>query len=89
MDSQMPDGANLREAKLERGDLIVAINAGARRSMPAFDRLAYSDARCYGMKQADLKSRGLGLPTRRPLFRLARSSCSPTSCSRRSSAKAR
>ncbi|TMH38495.1 MAG: hypothetical protein E6H56_15295 [Betaproteobacteria bacterium] len=30
--------------------------------MPAFDRLAYSDGRCYGMKLADLKSAGLGLP---------------------------
>jgi hypothetical protein len=30
--------------------------------MPAFDRFAYSDARCYGMKQADLKSRELSLP---------------------------
>jgi hypothetical protein len=24
--------------------------------MPAFDKFAYSDGRCYGMKQADLKS---------------------------------
>ena len=63
MDNQMPDGANLRETKLERGDLIVAIKCGRPgRSMPAFDRLAYSDGRCYGMKQADLRSRGLGLP---------------------------
>jgi hypothetical protein len=63
MDSQMPDGANLRETKLDRGDLIVAIKCGRPgRSMPAFDKLAYSDARCYGMKQADLKSAGLGLP---------------------------
>src|SRR6267154_6486573 len=28
MDSQMPDGANLRETKLERGDLIIAIKFG-------------------------------------------------------------
>jgi len=63
MDSQMPDGANLRETKLDRSDLIVAIKCGRPgRGMPAFDRLAYSDARCYGMKQADLKSRGLSLP---------------------------
>jgi len=62
-DNQMPDGANLRETKLERGDLIVAIKCGRPgRSMPAFDRLAYSDGRCYGMKLADLKSAGLGLP---------------------------
>jgi hypothetical protein len=25
--------------------------------MPAFDRLAYSDGRCFGLKQADLKTR--------------------------------
>ena len=63
MDSQMPDGSNLRETKLERGDLIVAIKCGRPgRSMPAFDKLAYSDGRCYGMKQADLKSSGLSLP---------------------------
>ena len=41
MDSQMPDGANLRETKLDRGDLIVAIKCGRTgRSMPAFDKFA-------------------------------------------------
>ena len=25
--------------------------------MPAFDKFAYTDGRCYGMKQADLKSK--------------------------------
>ena len=30
--------------------------------MPAFDKFAYSDGRCYGMKQADLKARELSLP---------------------------
>ena len=30
--------------------------------MPAFDKFAYSDGRCYGKKQADLKS----YPTRMP-----------------------
>jgi hypothetical protein len=29
--------------------------------MPAYDRLAYSDGRCYGMKQADLRASGLRL----------------------------
>jgi hypothetical protein len=29
--------------------------------MPAFDRLAYSDGRCYGLKAADLRARGLEL----------------------------
>ena len=57
MDSQMPDGSNLRETALDRAALIVTIKCGRPgREMPAFDRLAYSDGRCYGMKQADLKS---------------------------------
>ena len=30
--------------------------------MPAFDRLAYSDGRCFGLKLADLRARGLELP---------------------------
>src|SRR5438445_1946274 len=63
MDSQMPDGANLREIKYGRDDVILAVKCGRPgRSMPAFDKLAYSDGRCYGMKQADLRSRGLALP---------------------------
>jgi len=63
MDSQMPDGANLREIKYGRDDVILAIKCGRPgRSMPAFDRLAYSDARCYGMTRADLKARELSLP---------------------------
>jgi len=62
MDSQMPDGANLRTTRLDRDKLIVAIKCGIPgKSMPAFDRLAYSDGRCYGMKQADLQKLG-GLP---------------------------
>jgi len=63
MDSQMPDGANLRTTLLDRNKLIVAIKCGRPgRGMPAFDRLAYSDGRCYGMKQADLERRQLSLP---------------------------
>ncbi len=63
MDSQMPDGANLRETKLDRGDVIVAVKCGRPgRGMPAFDKFAYNDDRCYGMKQADLRSRELSLP---------------------------
>ncbi len=63
MDSQMPDGANLRAIALNRDDLIVAIKCGRPgRGMPAFDKFAYSDGRCYGMKQADLKSRELSMP---------------------------
>ena len=63
MDSQMPDGANLRTTRLNRDNLITAIKCGRPgKSMPAFDRLAYSDGRCYSMKEADLKRQGLQLP---------------------------
>jgi hypothetical protein len=63
MDSQMPDGANLRTTRLNRDNLITAIKCGRPgKGMPAFDRLAYSDGRCYGMKQADLQRQGLQLP---------------------------
>src|SRR3989442_15955380 len=56
-DSQMPDGANLRETKLNRSGLVLVIKCGRLNSqMPAFDKFAYSDGRCYGKKQADLKS---------------------------------
>ena len=62
-DSQMPDGANLRETKLNRAGLILLIKCGKLNSqMPAFDKFAYSDGRCYGKKQADLKA----YPTRMP-----------------------
>jgi mono/diheme cytochrome c family protein len=62
-DSQMPTGANLRETKLNRAGLITVIKCGRLNSqMPAFDKFAYSDGRCYGKKQADLKE----YPTRMP-----------------------
>jgi hypothetical protein len=64
MDSQMPDGANLRESKLDRETLVMTIKCGMPGTgMPAFDRLAYTDGRCYGMKQADLRSRGVTMAT--------------------------
>jgi hypothetical protein len=63
MDSQMPDGANLRVSKLDRAKLVTAIKCGIPgKAMPAFDRLAYSDGRCYGMKQADLQKLGTTMP---------------------------
>ena len=63
MDSQMPDGANLRTTRLNRANVITAIKCGRPgKGMPAFDRLAYSDGRCYDMKQADLNRLGLALP---------------------------
>jgi hypothetical protein len=62
MDSQMPDGANLRESAMNRELLIITIKCGRPGTgMPAFDKFAYSDGRCFGMKQADIKSRGLML----------------------------
>jgi hypothetical protein len=63
MDSQMPDGANLRETTLDRQNLITVIKCGRPGTgMPAFDRFAYSDGRCYGLKQADLRASGKGMP---------------------------
>jgi Cytochrome C oxidase, cbb3-type, subunit III len=63
MDTQMPDGANLRETKLDRQDLVMVIKCGRPGTgMPAFDRFAYSDGRCYGLKQADLRAPGQRMP---------------------------
>jgi mono/diheme cytochrome c family protein len=63
MDSQMPDGANLRETALDRAALTVLIKCGRPGTgMPAFDKFAYSDGRCYGLKQADLKPPKLQMP---------------------------
>jgi mono/diheme cytochrome c family protein len=60
MDNQMPDGANLRETQLDREGLIFTIKCGRPGAgMPAFDRLAYKDDRCNGMKVADLQAAGL------------------------------
>ena len=63
MDNQMPDGANLRTTKLDRDKVIAAIKCGIPgKLMPAFDRLAYSDGRCYNMKQADLQKLNVTMP---------------------------
>jgi mono/diheme cytochrome c family protein len=63
MDNQMPDGANLRESTLDRQNLIMTIKCGRPGTgMPAFDRFAYSDGRCYGLKQADLRASGSRMP---------------------------
>src|SRR3954469_17414948 len=60
MDSQMPDSPSLRETRLDRARLITTIKCGRPGTgMPAFDKFAYSDGRCYGLKAADLKSRDL------------------------------
>ena len=63
MDNQMPDGANLREKKISRSALVLTIKCGRLNSqMPAFDKFAYSDGRCYGKTQADLKSYATRMP---------------------------
>jgi len=63
MDSQMPDGANLRTTRLGRAGLVTAVKCGRPgKGMPAFDKFAYSDGRCYNMKEADLKRQDLQLP---------------------------
>jgi hypothetical protein len=63
MDTQMPDGANLRTTRLSRELLSMVIKCGRPgKGMPAYDRLAYSDGRCYNMKAADLKSKSLDIP---------------------------
>src|SRR5262245_25069428 len=63
LDGQMPDGADLRASVLDRETLILLIKCGRPGSgMPAFDKFAYSDGRCYGLKQADLRARNLQMP---------------------------
>src|SRR5437879_13738903 len=63
MDSQMPDGADLRASALDRETLIMIVKCGRPGTgMPAFDKFAYSDGRCYGLKQADLKAPKLQMP---------------------------
>jgi len=63
MDTQMPDGANLRTTRLSRELLLTAIKCGRPgKGMPAFDRLAYSDGRCYNMKKSDLQAKNLEMP---------------------------
>mgnify|MGYP006271685465 CR=1 FL=1 len=62
MDSQMPDAPNLRESQLDRDAIVTTIKCGRPGTgMPPFDRLAYSDGRCYQMKAADLDKSGLTL----------------------------
>ena len=63
MDTQMPDGANLRTTRLNRNGILIAIKCGRPgKEMPAFDRLAYSDGRCNNLKTADLERLKLELP---------------------------
>jgi hypothetical protein len=62
MDNQMPDGADLRASTLDRQTVIQTIKCGRPGTdMPAFDKFAYSDGRCFGLKQADLAARQLDM----------------------------
>jgi hypothetical protein len=89
MDSQMPDGANLRESTLNRQDLVMTIKCGRPGTgMPAFDRFAYSDGRCYGLKQADLRASGRGCLILLRRYSCARLKSSSIFCWRRLSSKA-
>ena len=60
MDTQMPDAPSLRATRLGRAGVVFAIKCGRPgRGMPAFDRLAYTDAaRCNGTTLADLQKNG-------------------------------
>jgi mono/diheme cytochrome c family protein len=63
LDSQMPDGANLRQSVLDRETLILLIKCGRPGTgMPPFDKFAYSDGRCYGLKQAEVRSPKMQMP---------------------------
>ena len=63
MDTQMPDAPSLRTTRLGRAGVVYAMKCGRPgRGMPAFDRLAYTDAsRCNGTTLADLKQNGQAL----------------------------
>jgi hypothetical protein len=55
------NAANLRVTKLDRDAFVEVILCGRPASaMPHFDRLAYTDRRCYGVTEADL---GADTPT--------------------------
>jgi mono/diheme cytochrome c family protein len=63
-DNQMPDGPSLREKKFTRNLLVLTIKCGRPGTqMPAYDRFAYTDGRCYNMTAAELKQK---YPTRMP-----------------------
>lgn len=54
-DQTAPDGPNLHDTKLDRDQLIEVVKCGRPGAlMPAFDRLAYTDRRCYDMTAAQI-----------------------------------
>src|SRR5256714_12615254 len=51
MDTQMPDGANLRTTRLNRELLLMTIKCGRPgKGMPAYDRLALTEDPCFNME---------------------------------------
>lgn len=62
-DNQMPDGPSLRDKKYTRQLLVLTIKCGRPNTqMPAFDKFAYTDGRCFMMTAAELAKN----PTRMP-----------------------
>jgi mono/diheme cytochrome c family protein len=62
-DNQMPDGPSLRDKKYTKALLVLTIKCGRPGTMmPAFDKFAYTDGRCYNKTKADLET----YPTRMP-----------------------
>ena len=62
-DNQMPDGPSLRDKKYTRQLLVLTIKCGRPNTqMPAFDKFAYSDGRCYMMTAADLAKNVTRMP---------------------------
>lgn len=57
-DPRQPVGANLRATLMTHDQLVMTVRCGLPGTeMPHFDRLAYSDGRCYGMTEAALGNR--------------------------------
>jgi mono/diheme cytochrome c family protein len=62
-DNQMPDGPSLRDKKYTRQLLILTIKCGRPNTqMPAFDKFAYTDGRCFMMTAADLAKNATRMP---------------------------
>ena len=62
-DNQMPDGPNLRDKKYTRQLLVLTIKCGRPNTqMPAFDKFAYIDGRCYMMTAAALAKNATRMP---------------------------
>ena len=59
----MPDGPSLRDKKFTRQLLVLTIKCGRPNTqMPAFDKFAYTDGRCFMMTQADLAKNATRMP---------------------------